>query len=231
MTNLAPVGGRAARAGRSRSGRAQDPPRDPEPDEHSKATRYNKDLLGLGAAAGLAMMVVTSTGDVMAAGVLLGLMAGDLAAGAIGVLAGIAVIGRWGSSSFAALAGGQAVVGAAGWSGPPGMVLSSWAAAAAVLLVVPRRSRRPGVPTAGSGPKRSAGGYTVGVVACGCFAAALVAGPAVGRDTDSVIILRVAASVIATAGAMVIGRACPRPLARTAGLIAAVVAAATAVLA
>jgi len=174
------------------------------------------------------MMAVTSTGDFLAAGVLLGLATADLAAGTVGVLAGIAVIGRWGSSSFAALAGGQAVVGAAGWSGPPGMVLSSWAAAVAVVLVAPRRS---GTSAAGSARERSAGGFEAGVVVCGIVAAALVAGPAAGRDTESVVILRIAASVVGAAVAVMVGRAVPRPVARVVGLIAALAAAALAVLA
>jgi len=209
------------------------------PDQNASAAGY-AGLLGLGAAVGLAMMAVTSTGDVLAAGVMLGLVSGDLVAGSVGVVVGIAVIGRWGSSSFAALAGGQAVLGAAGWSGPPGLVLSSWAAAVAVVLVCPRR---PVMASAGgyavgrysagryTDGRYTAGRYTAGMVACGLLAAALVAGPAVGRDTDSVVILRLAASAAGVAAALAVGRACPRPVARVAGLIAAVSAAALAVLA
>ncbi len=177
--------------------------------------------MGLGAAVGLATMAITSTGDVLAAGVLLGLAAGDLVAGTVGVLAGIAVIGRWGSSSLAALAGGQAVLGAAGWSGPPGMILSSWAAALAVILVWPDR------PASSS----FSGGHPAGVVACGIFAAALVAGPAVGLETNSVVVLRMVASAVGIGVASAVARACPRPVARVAGLSAAVSAAVLAVLA
>ncbi len=179
-------------------------------------------LLSLGAAVGLAMMTAVSTGDALAAGVLLGLAAADLIAGTVGVLVGIAVIGRWGSSSLAALAGGQAVFGAAGWRGPPGMVVSSSAAAAAVLLVCPRVPRpstsRPAMPF-------------VGVVACGIFAAALVAGPATGGNAASVIALRVMTSLLGVVLAAVIARVCPRRIAHGAGVVAAVAAAALAVLA
>ncbi len=177
-------------------------------------------LLSLGAAVGLAMMVITSTGDALVAGVLLGVAADDLVAGSVGVLVGIAGVGRWGSSSLAALAGGQAVLGAGGWSGPAGMVVSSWAAAAAVVLVCSRRAGSASTPE-----------VPVGILASGLLAAALVAGPAVGQDTGSVVTLRVVASVVAVAVAVLVVRACPPRATRVAGVIAAVSAAALAVLA
>lgn len=167
-------------------------------------------LLRLGAAVAVAMMAGSSTGDALAAGVLLGLAAGDVVAGVTGVLAGIAVLGRWGSTSLAALAGGQAVMGPAGWTGPPGLVLSSWAAAAAVVVVCPR----------GAEP----------ALAGGVLAAALVAGPATGRGTTSVVALRLAASVVAVAAALMLSRAIPRPAARLAGVVAALAAASLALL-
>lgn len=177
-------------------------------------------LVGLGAAVGLAVMAATATGDALLAGVLLGLAATDVAAGSAGVLVGVSVIGRWGSSSLAALAGGQAVFGAAGWSGPPGLVLSSWAAAGAVILACPRRR--------GSSPGPEP---LIGALGCGILAAALVAGPAVAGDTASVVGLRVFASVIAAGVALVLARTLPLRFARVASLLAAASAAAVAVLA
>jgi hypothetical protein len=172
------------------------------------------------------MMAATGSGDVFAAAVLLGLAAADVAAGAVGVLVGIAVVGRWGSSSLAALSGGQAVVGAAGWSGPAAMVASSWAAAFAVVLACPRRRPASTATTDGH-----TGVPLAPVLACGLLAAALVAGPAVGADPAHVVALRVGASVVAVVVAAVVAGACSRRTARVAALIAAVVAAAVAVLA
>lgn len=189
-------------------------------------------LLALGAAVGLAVMAATSSGDTLAAGFLLGLAATDLCAGVTGVLVGVAVAGRWGAFSFSALAGGQAVVGPAGWSGTAAMVVSSWAAAAAVLLVCPRRPRRSGA--AAQSPARQGSGAGVppaGALASGLVAAALVAGPAVGRATVSVVALRAAASAIGTIVAVLVVRAVPPRRARVMGLIAAAAAASVALLA
>lgn len=209
MTDLAPPDARTTGVGRPPSGR-NETPGPPFPG-----------LIRLGAAVGLAVMVITSTGDALVAGVLLGLATADLAAGTVGVLVGIAVVGRWGSSSLAALAGGQAVLGAGGWSGPAGMVVSSWAAAAAVVMVCSR-------PRAASA---STPEVPAGILASGLLAAALVAGPAVGQDTGSVVTLRVVASAIAVAVAVLVIRARPPRVTRVGGVIVAVSAAALAVLA
>ena len=133
--------------------------------------------MALGSATGAALLAVTVTGDALFLGVVLGVAALDAVAGATAVLAGIGVLGRWGSTSLAALAGGQAVLGPAGWTGPATAVLSSWAAAAALVLVAPRER----VPAA----------------AFGLFAAAVVAGPAVTDVSDvGALALRVVASVV-----------------------------------
>lgn len=172
------------------------------------------------------MMAATMSGDALAAGVLLGLAAADVTAGAMGVLVGIAIVGRWGSTSLAALAGGQAVVGAAGWSGPVGMVVSSWTGAVAIVAACPRR--RPASTATSQGSSAVA---VAGTLACGIFAAALVAGPAVGGETGPVVALRIGASAAGVVAAMLVVRACPRRVARVVGLIAAASAAALAVLA
>jgi len=69
------------------------------------------------------------------------------------------------------------------------------------------------------------------VVACGLVAALMVAGPAVGADRASVVALRVGASAVAVVAATLVARLCPRRTARVAGLIAAALSAAVAVLA
>lgn len=211
-------------APQTRSGRVPGGPGATGPDQNG--LRAKPRLVPLGAATGLAMMAATASGDVFAAAVLLGLAAADIAAGAVGVLVGVAVVGRWGSSSLAALSGGQAVVGAAGWSGPVAMVLSSWATAFAIVLACPRR--RP-VPTAAT--EGATGVSLAGVLACGLLAAALVAGPAAGADPAPVVALRVGASLVAVVVAAVVAGACSRPTARVGALIAAAAAAALAVLA
>jgi len=161
-------------------------------------------LLCLAAAAGVVTMAVTSTGDLLVVGVLLGLVAADAVVGAVGVVAGMATLGRWSSSSLTALAGGQAVLGAAGWTGSVVLALSSWAAAAGVILVSPE-----GRPAA---------------LAFGLVAAGLVAGPALGDGSGSDLVVRIVASAIGVAGAWAASRAVPRRLAKVGGLGLAVFA-------
>jgi hypothetical protein len=150
-------------------------------------------LVRLGLAAGVVAMVATSTGDVLAVGVALGLLAADAVTGSTAVLAGLATVARWSSSSVGALAGAQAVVGAAGWTGPWPSVLSSWVAALALVLVCPR----------GRGA----------AVAFGVVAAALVAGPAVGGSLGSLAV-RVGASAVGVAAAALAASRVPRRVAR-----------------
>jgi hypothetical protein len=161
--------------------------------------------LAVGAAGAAVIMAVTSTGDVILLGVLLGLAASDAVAGGVGVLAGAGVVGRWGTSSLAALAGGQAVVGAGGWTGSAALVASSWGGAVALLLVCP-----PGLaPAAGFG----------------AAAAQLVAGPALADNSSgAAVALRVLAPLAGAGLAMVTARLVPRPVAR-AGAIALAAAA------
>lgn len=155
-------------------------------------------LLRLAAAAGVVAMVVTSTGDLLVVGLLLGLVASEPVAGAVGVAAGIATLGRWSSSSLTALAGGQAVLGAAGWTGALALTLSSWAAAAALILVAPR-----GRPAA---------------LAFGLAAAAIVAGPALGDGSVSDAVVRLTASVAGVAAAWIAAWAVSRRTAHLVGL-------------
>src|SRR2546430_7741379 len=82
-------------------------------------TRAYRPLTALqwGAAAGAAVMALSSTGDVLLLGALLGIAAGEVTAGAAALLAGLVVVGRFGSSSLTALAGAQQVIGPAGVTG------------------------------------------------------------------------------------------------------------------
>jgi hypothetical protein len=161
-------------------------------------------------------MAVTATGDALALGVLLGLAAVDVVAGGIGVLVGLAVAGRWGSTALSALAGGQAVVGPAAWSGSAAMVASSWAAALALVLACgrgwPRRSGHAGLET----------------IAFGSAAALVLAGPAAGRSPTAALGLRVVATVAAVVACRAASRRLPRETARTAGGVAAALAVALA---
>src|SRR3954454_16793517 len=88
--------------------------------------------LQLGAAAGAAVMAFSSTGDVLLLGALLGVATCDVEAGAASVLAGLVVLGRFGTTSLAALAGAQHVVGPAGAPGPVLLAAASWLAALAL---------------------------------------------------------------------------------------------------
>ena len=146
-------------------------------------------------------MASTSSGDVLLLGVLLGLAAADLAVGATGVMVGLAVVGRWGTSSLAALAGGQAVVGAAGVTGPALLAASAWCGAAALLLVAPRRP--------------------VATVAFGLAAADVVAGPA-ALSSGGQLAIRVAASLVAVLLAFFTADAVPPRLGRVAALVVAI---------
>jgi hypothetical protein len=154
-------------------------------------------LLRLGLATAVVAMVATSTGDILVVSVALGLLAADAVVGATAVLVGLATVARWSSSSLGALAGGQAVVGAAGWTGSWPSVLSSWAAAVALVLVCP----------AGRAPP----------VAFGVVAGAVVVGPAVGGSMGNLAV-RLAVSAAAVGAAALLARQAPRRLVRPLGL-------------
>jgi len=78
-------------------------------------------------------MAVSSRGDVLVLALLLGLAAAQLESGVATVLAGVAVLLRWGTTSLGALAGAQAVLGAAGLTGPTPAAMSSWLSAVAIV--------------------------------------------------------------------------------------------------
>lgn len=144
-------------------------------------------------AAGAAIVALTSTGDVLLLAALLAVVAADVAPGAVAVVAGLSVLARWGTSSLSALAGAQAVAGAAGWTGPPLLVASSWCAAAALVAAAPR--------------------HRAGAVAFGLLAADLAAGPAVVRSLATTnldhLLVRAAAGVVGVVAALVTRRSAP----------------------
>lgn len=84
---------------------------------------------------GAAVLALSSTGEVVLLAVLLGMAAGDLLAGAVAMLATLAVALRWGTTSLDAIAGAQTVLGPAALVGPVAAAASSWCAAAALILV------------------------------------------------------------------------------------------------
>ena len=161
--------------------------------------------LRAGLASAAALMAATSVGDVLLLGVALAVVAADVVVGAGVALAAASVLVRWGSSSLGALAGNQAVLGGAGWSGSVAAAASAWCAAAALLAATPSGL----LPAAGFG----------------LAAAAVVAGPGIGGAVG----VRIAASVAGVVIAWVIGRFAAqrrtRGLAVVGGALAVVLAA------
>ena len=101
------------------------------------AGRTGTARLRLAAAAAALVLVGTSSGDVFVVAVLLGAVASDAIGFGALLLATVATVARWGSSGLPALAGGQAVLGAAGVYGTAAAVGSAWYAAATFALVSP----------------------------------------------------------------------------------------------
>jgi hypothetical protein len=137
-------------------------------------------------AAAIAAAVVfgVSAGDAWVAVLALAVAGGPRVAAAAG-LAVAATVARWGTADLGAVAGDQAVLGVAVAAGPPAGGASSALAAVALLLVARR------------GPGRWPFALPV---ALGLGAAALAAGPAVGRVED--LLVRAAASVLGVAAAV-----------------------------
>jgi hypothetical protein len=181
------------------------------------------------AAAAALVLAVLSRGDGLVLAVLLAAGAWrPLALGAT-VPALVAATWRWGSSSLEALAGAQAVLGPAGWVGPPRSAAASWLAALALVLAAPAALQRVGGRTArwarAGAPNLGRSGALLLAAATGTAAAAVVAGPAPGGD----VWVRVVAGALATGLAALVGalrRRSPRwSLALDAAAIAAGVAA------
>jgi hypothetical protein len=140
-------------------------------------------------AAALAL-AVSSHGDVVVLAVLLGLGAGRRASGVAVAVALTAALVRWGSPSLGAIAGAQAVLGPAGWTGSSVAVVSAWTGAAALMLAAVSFDRTSTTQT------------VLSVSPFAIAAADVVAGPAPG----GALAVRVLASVIAIVVTTVVAR-------------------------
>ena len=94
---------------------------------------HGREAAGVAAAA----LVLTSTGDAFLLAVLLAFAARSRLVGATTAGVAVALLARWGSSSLAAAAGAQAVLGPAFLLLPVPSMASTWLAAAALVLVAP----------------------------------------------------------------------------------------------
>jgi hypothetical protein len=79
-------------------------------------------------------LAVLSRGDVVVLALLLGFGAGRRLSGLASAGALLSALVRWGSPSLGAIAGAQAVLGPAGWTGSVASVGSAWLAAVALVL-------------------------------------------------------------------------------------------------
>ncbi|MDP8953338.1 MAG: hypothetical protein M3N37_00140 [Actinomycetota bacterium] len=162
--------------------------------------------LRLSAAGAATVLALSSTGHI---GVLVALLAvlvaQPLAVGAV-LLAGLAVLERWGSPSLEAVAGAQSVLGAGGVVGPATAAASAWFAAAALVLASPRAGGGDdgggydvGGPDAPVGSQRrgSRAGALVVALATGSAAALVVAGPELAVDLPVRLGATAAAVVVA----------------------------------
>lgn len=154
------------------------------------------------AAVAALVLAVLSRGDVVVLAALLACAAWHPPALGAVVPALLASAWRWGSTSLDALAGAQAVLGPAGWTGTAAAAASSWLAAVALVLAVPGRLRPPPIEVGGMGGPHGAldAPNLVLAGATGAAAAVVVAGPAVG----GAVWVRVLATVVATALALVV---------------------------
>jgi hypothetical protein len=140
--------------------------------------------LRFGAAAAALVLAISSRGDAAVLALALILLRPRPVTAIAIAGAFVAAAWRWGASSLDAIAGAQAVLGPAGWTGTGASAASAWLAGAAVLLVLPRR--------------RAEGEVHLAV---GAAVALLVAGPGPGGD----LWVRVAAAVVATGASFLVG--------------------------
>lgn len=84
------------------------------------------------------VIAVTSSGDTFLLAALLGLVAADIAVAGVAALAAVSLTIRFGTSSLAAAAGAQAVLGPAGFVGEPLSAAAAWLAGLALAFVSPR---------------------------------------------------------------------------------------------
>ena len=154
-------------------------------------------------------LAVTSRGDVVVLAVLLGLGVRRRSSGLAAAASLAAAMVRWGSPSLRAIAGAQAVLGPAGWTGSTAAVASAWLAA--IALVGAAR------PVARTTLRLTAAAAAPFAVA----AADVVAGPSAGGALG----LRIAASAAALVLAVIAARFRWAPVCACAFALAALVAA------
>lgn len=171
-----------------------------------------------------AALAVTSTGSMVLAALLVGVAARDRRSAGAALLAVVATAIRFRTATFDDLAGIQSVLGPAGTVGPATAAASAWLAAAAVVLAA-RPLARPSLPAAPGRLDRLRDATPA--LACGLFAAALVAGPGPSdlgvRVLASVVGVALAAGVTVIDARTAFGRARPWA-ALAAGVAAAVLA-------
>ena len=168
-------------------------------------------IVTLVAAGGALTLAVSSRGDGLVLAVALATVAVRPVriAGAVGALLGSLL--RWGTTSLGAIAGAQAVLGPAGWTGSGAAVASAWAGALALVAATPGRLA----------PR---GGRALAAAPFGATAALVVIGPGPGGAVG----LRVVAAVAASALAWLVAGARERRVASLAIDVLAVVAGVTA---
>jgi hypothetical protein len=135
-------------------------------------------------------LAATSRGDVVVLALLLGFGVGRRASGLAAAGALAAALVRWGSPALGAIAGAQAVLGPAGWTGSPAAVASAWLGALALLLAASSLDRTSTLVSA------------LSTAPFAIAAADLVVGPAPG----GAVALRVLASAVAVAATTLLAR-------------------------
>lgn len=114
-----------------------------------------------------AALVLTGRGDLWVVAVAIGIAAGSSLTTLTVVLAGIATLARIGSAGLGDITGGQAVLGAAGFTGADIAVAAAWTSAVSLVLAARQR--------------------TTGAV-LGALGGMLVAGPAVVGGMNSALV-------------------------------------------
>ena len=150
-------------------------------------------VAALGAASAVAVL---SRGDALVLAVLLGVTAFDLASGTAAGLVAVGTLARLGTTSLAAAAGAQSVLGPSGITGPPSAALSAWLGAAALVLASP-----PGWAA----------------LPFGLTAALVLEGPA--ATSPAALVVRVMAMVALVDCASASGRWLPRLVSRPAAVV------------
>jgi hypothetical protein len=135
-------------------------------------------------------LAVSSRGDVVVLALLLGFGAGRRASGLAAAAALAAALVRWGSPSLGAIAGAQAVLGPAGWTGSSAAVASAWLGAFALVFAAVPLDRASWLVT------------TLSVAPFAIAAADVVVGPAPG----GALALRALGSVVALAVTTLLAR-------------------------